>query len=78
VKLETWMLDKARRAFATQISAAVLAGDGFGKPMGILNGALQAHPQDQQPTNPTVPIGWTGCGLRYRFLQSSASSFPNS
>src|SRR5262245_40161074 len=39
VNLEVWMLDKANRAFRTQISNAVLAGDGFGKPMGILNPA---------------------------------------
>jgi HK97 family phage major capsid protein len=39
VNLEQWMLAKAARAFGTQISAAVLAGDGFGKPMGILNPA---------------------------------------
>jgi HK97 family phage major capsid protein len=37
VNLEQWMLDKVRRAFTTQVSAAVLAGDGFGKPMGILH-----------------------------------------
>src|SRR5262245_29051797 len=39
VNIEQWMLDKVRRAFTTQVSAAVLAGDGFGKPMGILNPA---------------------------------------
>ena len=39
VNIEQWMLGKAARAFGTQISAAVLAGDGFGKPMGILNPA---------------------------------------
>src|SRR5215831_1625283 len=39
VNLEQWMLAKAARAFGTQISSAVLSGDGFGKPMGILNPA---------------------------------------
>jgi len=39
VNIEQWMLDKVRRAFTTQVSAAVLAGDGYGKPMGILNPA---------------------------------------
>jgi len=39
VNLEQWMLSKAARAFGTQISSAVLSGDGFGKPMGILNPA---------------------------------------
>src|SRR5262245_778990 len=39
VNLETWMLDKVARAFRTQLNAAVIGGDGFGKPMGILNPA---------------------------------------
>jgi HK97 family phage major capsid protein len=39
VNIEQWMLGKAARAFGTQISAAVLAGDGFGKPLGILHPA---------------------------------------
>ena len=39
MNIEQWMLDKVRRAFTTQVSAAVLAGDGFGKPMGILDPA---------------------------------------
>src|SRR5262249_29571469 len=37
VNIEMWLLDKARRAFAYQINDAILTGDGFGKPMGILN-----------------------------------------
>jgi len=37
VNIEAWMLDKARRAFAYQINNAILVGDGFGKPMGILS-----------------------------------------
>jgi len=37
VNIETWLLDKARRAFAHQINNAVLTGDGFGKPLGILS-----------------------------------------
>jgi hypothetical protein len=37
--MEGWLLSKADRAFRAQISQAVLAGDGFGKPMGILNPA---------------------------------------
>jgi HK97 family phage major capsid protein len=39
VNIESWALDKAARAFRAQISAAVLAGDGFGKPLGILHPA---------------------------------------
>src|SRR5262249_18360674 len=30
--VEAWVLDKTRRAFSAQINAAVIAGDGFGKP----------------------------------------------
>jgi HK97 family phage major capsid protein len=43
-------MDKARRAFAFQINDAILVGDGFGKPMGILN------PQAG------IPIAETGSG----------------
>src|SRR5215469_2569695 len=46
----TWLMDKARRAFAFQINDAILVGDGFGKPMGILN------PQAG------IPIAETGSG----------------
>ena len=37
VNIESWLLDKARRACGAQISHAILVGDGFGKPLGILN-----------------------------------------
>jgi len=37
VKIEGWLLDKAGRVFRAQISHAIMVGDGFGKPMGILN-----------------------------------------
>jgi HK97 family phage major capsid protein len=50
VNIETWLMDKARRAFAFQINDAILVGDGFGKPMGILN------PQAG------IPIAETGSG----------------
>jgi HK97 family phage major capsid protein len=39
VAIEPWLFDKASRAFRTQISDAIIAGDGFGKPMGVLNPA---------------------------------------
>jgi HK97 family phage major capsid protein len=37
VNIESWLLDKARRTCGAQISHAILVGDGFGKPLGILN-----------------------------------------
>jgi len=39
VNIEQWMLQKVNRAFRMQVNNAVLTGDGFGKPMGILNPA---------------------------------------
>ncbi|MBR1172986.1 phage major capsid protein [Bradyrhizobium sp. KB893862 SZCCT0404] len=35
--LESWLLGKVSRAFRNTVSAAVMIGDGIGKPMGILN-----------------------------------------
>jgi hypothetical protein len=37
--IEPWLFGKASHAFGAQISNAILTGDGFGKPMGILNPA---------------------------------------
>jgi len=37
VNIESWMLGKVNRAFRYQVGNAILTGDGFGKPMGILN-----------------------------------------
>jgi HK97 family phage major capsid protein len=38
ISLESWILEKAQRAFSIQISNAIFAGDGIGKPLGLLRG----------------------------------------
>ena len=50
VDVETWVTSKVSRAFRTTVSAAIMTGDGVGKPLGIL------HPQAG------VPIVETGAG----------------
>jgi len=50
--VEAWMIDKTRGAFGAQIGHAILAGDGFGKPMGILNPAAGIPIMDAAPSTP--------------------------
>jgi HK97 family phage major capsid protein len=50
--VEAWLLSKADRAFRSQISHAVLTGDGFGKPMGILNPAAGIPIMDTAASTP--------------------------
>jgi len=52
------MIDKARRAFGAQIGAAVLNGDGFGKPMGILNPAAGIPIMDTSAATPPGFFTW--------------------
>jgi HK97 family phage major capsid protein len=52
------LIDKARRAFGAQIGHAVLAGDGFGKPMGILNPAAGIPIMDTAPSTPPSFFTW--------------------
>jgi hypothetical protein len=35
--VETWLMDKVSQGFRNTINAAILAGDGVGKPLGILH-----------------------------------------
>jgi HK97 family phage major capsid protein len=56
--VETWLFDKASRAFRVQISAAVLTGDGFGKPMGILNPAAGIPICETAPATPAGVFSW--------------------
>lgn len=37
MNVESWMINKVQRAFRATISAAIINGDGIGKPMGLLN-----------------------------------------
>src|SRR5262249_46031330 len=56
--IEGWMIDKVNRAFRHQINAAVLTGDGFGKPMGILNPAAGIPIMDTSMATPPGFFTW--------------------
>src|SRR5262249_52323392 len=58
VAIEPWLFDKASRAFRVQISAAVINGDGFGKPMGILNPAAGIPIVETAPASPAGAFSW--------------------
>src|SRR5262249_47676166 len=49
VNIESWLLQKVGAAFGYQIGAAIVAGDGFQKPMGILNPAAGIPIMDTAP-----------------------------
>jgi len=56
--VEAWLLQKAGAAFGYQIGAAILAGDGFGKPLGILNPAAGIPIMDTAPSTPPGFFTW--------------------
>src|SRR5262249_55790056 len=58
VAIEPWLFSKASRAFRVQISAAVINGDGFGKPMGILNPAAGIPIVETAPASPAGAFSW--------------------
>jgi HK97 family phage major capsid protein len=58
VNIEQWLLAKAAAAFGYQIGAAIMAGDGFGKPMGILNPAAGIPIMETAPSTPTSFFTW--------------------
>jgi HK97 family phage major capsid protein len=58
VNIEQWLLAKARAAFGYQIGAAIVAGDGFQKPMGILNPASGIPIMDTAPSTPPGFFTW--------------------
>jgi len=54
INIESWLLGKVSRAFRNTVSAAVMTGDGVGKPLGVL------HPQSGIPVcdvGERTPIG---------------------
>jgi HK97 family phage major capsid protein len=51
--LESWMLQKVNRAYRTQISNAIITGDGIGKPLGILRAGIPIVDTNTPPT----PVG---------------------
>jgi len=56
--IEGWMIAKVNTAFRHQINAAVLIGDGFGKPMGILNPAAGIPIMDTSLATPVGFFSW--------------------
>ena len=58
VAIEPWLFDKASRSFRVQISAAVINGDGFGKPMGILNPAAGIPIVETAAATPAGVFSW--------------------
>jgi HK97 family phage major capsid protein len=58
VNLETWLLGKASIAFNSQISDAIINGDGNGKPMGILNPLAGIPIMDTGAATPAGQFSW--------------------
>lgn len=58
VNIEAWLLQKADAAFRYQISAAILAGDGFGKPQGILHASSGIPIMDTAASTPPSFFTW--------------------
>jgi len=56
--VEAWLLAKANQAFRAQINHAIIAGDGFQKPMGILNPAAGIPILDTAPSTPPSFFTW--------------------
>jgi len=56
--LENWILRKASIGFRDAISAAILTGDGLGKPMGLLNQRSGIPICDVSPTTPPAQFSW--------------------
>jgi HK97 family phage major capsid protein len=58
VNIETWLIQKAQKAFSAAISNAIMVGDGIGKPMGILNPAAGIPICDTGPNTPPNQFTW--------------------
>jgi HK97 family phage major capsid protein len=77
--VEAWLLDKANMAFRAQINHAILADDGFGKPMGILNPAAGIPIMETAASTPPGYFSWQDL-LMIRFavsmsLQANAGAY---
>jgi HK97 family phage major capsid protein len=57
--IETWALQKASQAIRVTVSSAILAGDGIGKPLGLLNGGIPIC-----DTGANTPAGQLGDAIR--------------
>jgi HK97 family phage major capsid protein len=83
VNIESWLLQKVNRAYRNQISAAVITGDGIGKPLGILRAGIPICNtgggtaagafswQDLVMLKYTVPTNFQGAGGSYLMNQNS-------
>jgi HK97 family phage major capsid protein len=70
VAIEPWLLSKARRAFGAQIGHAIITGDGFGKPMGILNPNAGIPICETSDATPEGTFMWQDLvSLRYQIPQ---------
>jgi HK97 family phage major capsid protein len=58
VNIESWLIQKAQKAFSTTISNAIMVGDGVGKPMGILHPAAGIPICDTSANTPTGQFTW--------------------
>ena len=71
VNIEGWLLDKADRAFRAQISHAIMVGDGFGKPMGILNPQAGIPICETSDATPEGTFSWQDLvSLRWQIPQN--------
>jgi|GEM_PF-2201479 len=58
INIESWMLNKVNQAFRRTISAAIMTGDGVGKPIGILNPNAGIQVCDTSPATPLDTFTW--------------------
>jgi HK97 family phage major capsid protein len=68
--VEGWVIRKAQRAFQQKISAAIMCGDGLGKPMGLLHPSSGIQICDTAPNTNPGEFTWSdliqvsGCSSR--------------
>jgi HK97 family phage major capsid protein len=79
VNIEAWLLEKANMAFRAQINHAILVGDGFGRPQGILNPSSGIPIMDTAASTPPGYFTWQDL-LMLRFavplsLQANAGAY---
>src|SRR5262249_8725381 len=56
--IEAWLLQKVSDSFRNTISAAIIGGDGIGKPLGLLNPAAGIPILDTSPSTPAGQFTW--------------------
>src|SRR5262249_50250724 len=56
--IEAWVIRRVSDGFRAAISAAIIAGDGLGKPLGILNPQSGIPIMDTSPSTPPGQISW--------------------